>query len=156
MKDKIIDELKGKAVLIIVGIVLVVANQIWSYIQKGAEADVNAKIESVVFKSLQKDEIVSQLMTNPRLVKMILESEAVKEFTDKAGQDIHDKIVENVTKSDSNKVSMRSFVGTQAGIRDEQVLPVISEIVKAWNEGKITTKEELEKYVDREIKTARF
>ena len=40
-------------------------------------------------------------------------------------------------------------VGMEAGIRDEQVLPIISEIVKAWDEGQITTKKDVGKILNR-------
>jgi hypothetical protein len=146
--------LKDKAVLIIVGIVLVIANQAWSYIQKGAEADIDKKIETVVVNSLQKEEIIKELMKNPKFVQLILESDEVKKFEEEAGMKIRDEIVEQVTKSDTNKVSMRSFLGKEVGIRDEQVLPLLANLLKAYEEGDIATKEELTRTVNREIRRA--
>ena len=155
-KDKLLSALKDKTIVLIVLVLGVVGKQVWDYVQKGAQVDVDNHIEEIVVKSLQKDEVVRILLQNPNVVRMILESDEVKEFTEQAGQDIHDKIVEDVTRSDTNKVSMRSFVGMEAGVRDEQVLPILAKIVKAWNEGEITTNKQLEEYVDREIRTARF
>lgn len=152
MKDKIINELKSKAVLIIVGAVLVVANQIWSYVQKGAQADVDNHIEEVVTNALQKEDIIKELMKNPRFVQLILESEEVKKFEKEAGMRIRDEIVEQVTKSDTNKISMRSFLGKEVGIRDEQVLPLLANLLKAYEEGDIATKTELTRVVNREIR----
>jgi hypothetical protein len=152
--DKVISELKSKAVLIIVGAVLVVANQLWSYIQKGAEADIDNKIEEVVVASLQKEDIIKELMKNPRFVQLILESEEVRKFEEEAGMRIRDEIVERVIKSDTNKVSMRSFLGKEVGIRDEQVLPLLAALLKAYEEGDLATKEELTRTVNREIRRA--
>ena len=93
LTNKIKEELKGKAVLIIVGIILVIGNQVWSYIQKGAKADIDKQIEQVVVKALQKEDIIKQLMSNPRFVQLILESDEVKKFEEEAGMRIRDEIV---------------------------------------------------------------
>jgi hypothetical protein len=153
LSDKIKEELKGKAVLIIVGIVLVIGNQIWSYIQKGAKADIDKQIEQVVVSALQKEDIIKELLKNPRFVQLILESDEVKKFEEEAGMRIRDEIVEQVTKSDTNKVSMRSFIGKEIGVRDEAVLPLLSELLKAYNEGKLTTKEDVQRIVNNRIAT---
>jgi len=149
--NNIVEELKNKIVLIVVGVFLVVGNQVWSYIEKGAEADVDQKIESVVIKSLKKERIIKELMRNPRFVQLILESEEVKEFEKEAGMRIRDEIVEQVTKSDTNKVSMRSFIGKEIGVRDESVLPLLSELLKAYNDGEISTKEDVKRIVNQRI-----
>jgi len=81
-----------------------------------------------------------------------LESEEVKKFEEEAGMKIRDEIVEQVTKTDTNKVSMRSFLGKEVGIRDEQVLPLLAALLKAYEEGDIATKEELTRTVNREIR----
>jgi hypothetical protein len=149
--NKIKDQIKDKIVLIVVGIILVIGNQLWSYIQAGAKADIDKQIESVVIKSLQKEDTIKELLKNPRFVKLILESEEVKEFEKQAGMRIRDEIVEQVTKSDTNKVSMRSFIGKEIGIRDEAVLPLLSELLNAYHKGDITTKEDVQRIVNNRI-----
>lgn len=151
VSKRIFDELKSKGVLIVSGIVLVICNQVWTYIQQGAKADIDKKIEQVVVKSLHKEDILKEVIKNPRFVELILESEEVKKYEDEAGMRIRDEIVEQVTKSDSNKVSMRSFIGKEIGVRDEDVLPLLSELLKAYNKGELSTKEDVQRIVNNRI-----
>jgi len=132
----------------LVGIIMLAlvgfGDKIISVFNTGAEVEFNEKVESVVIKSLQKEGIIQELIKNPRFVQLILESDEVKKFEEEAGMRIRDEIVEQVTKSDTNKVSMRSFLGKEIGIRDEDVLPLLGELLKAYDKGEITTTEELE------------
>ena len=156
IKDKVVSELKSKAILIIVGIVLVIGNQIWSYVQKGAQADVDKHITEVVINSLQKEEIILELLKNPKFVQLILESPEVKAYEGEIGMKIRDDIVNEVQSDSSKNVAMNSFLGKEVGVRDEQVLPLLAKLLKAYDNGEFTTKKELEEYVDKEIRTARF
>ena len=122
----------------------------------GAEVEFSQKLEAVVIKSLQNEEIIKELLKNPKFVALILESDEVKKFEEEAGMRIRDEIVDQVTKSDTNKVSMRSFLGKEIGIRDEDVLPLLGELLKAYDKGEITTTEELEDKLRDYRKVAQF
>ncbi len=122
----------------------------------GAEVEFSQKVEAVVIKSLQNEEIIKELLKNPKFVALILESDEVKKFEEEAGMRIRDEIVDQVTKSDTNKVSMRSFLGKEIGIRDEDVLPLLGELLKAYDKGEITTTEELEDKLRDYRKVAQF
>ncbi len=69
---------------------------------------------------------------------------------------IRDDIVNEVQSDSSKNVAMNSFLGKEVGVRDEQVLPLLAKLLKAYDNGEFTTKKELEEYVDKEIRTARF
>jgi hypothetical protein len=86
-----------------------------------------------------------ELLNNKRFIQFLLESDEVKEFEKQAGMKIRDEIVEQVTKSDTDKVSMRSFLGKEIGLRDEDVLPFLAEFMKQYKDGEIATKEDVKK-----------
>ena len=134
MKDKIIDKIKDNAITIILGLALLAGQQIWGYIQKGAEADIMQLIDSRIDSKVSDSE----------LVKTLLESEHVKEFTDEAGQSIRAAIIEDVTAVDSNKINQNAYLGKELGIRDEAVTPLLRDMLKDYNDGKLVTKTELD------------
>ena len=152
-------DFKGEILKAIIGLMVVFSIAKWDYIistfDNGKQIEKRIEFESNLKAALKKDSIVLSLMENKEFVKLLFESEIVQDHINKIGIELHDKIVINVTKNDSNKVSMRSFVGMGAGIRDEQVLPIITEIVKSWNEGKIITDKDIDEIV-KKARTAKF
>lgn len=132
--SSIIDKLKDNAITIIVGLALVIGQQIWGYIQKGAEADIMQAI----------DKRIEAKVNDSQLIKTMLESEHVKEFTHEAGQSIRAAIIEDVTAVDSNKINQNAYLGKELGIRDEAVTPLLRDMLKDYNEGKLVTKTELD------------
>ena len=95
-------------------------------------------------------------MVNEEFATRFLNHPIVTKYVEDIGVELHDKIrdqiVEDVTKSDSNKVSMRSFVGKEADIRDEQVLPLLAEIIKAYKEQELAKKKDIKRMINQEVK----
>ncbi len=157
-----ISELKSEWKKAVIGLIVVFLIAKWDYVvstfDKGKEVENQITFEENLKKAFKNDSIVLALMENEKFVKIIFESHTVKrridEMTQKLEKEIHDKIVEDVTKSDSNKVSMRSFVGVGAGVRDEQVLPIITEIVKNYNDNKIAKKSDIKRAIKSSVKSA--
>ena len=155
-----ISELKNEWKKAIIGLIVVFLIAKWDYIvstfDKGKEVENQITFEENLKEALQKDSIVLALMENEKFVKILFESHTVRSHIDKMTQElekeIHDKIVEDVTKNDTNKVSMRAFVGMGAGVRDEQVLPIITQIVKDYNDEKIAKKADITKAIKRSVK----
>lgn len=148
---KFLTELKAEWKKAVIGLIVVFLIAKWDYVistfDTGKKIEQQAEFEGMLKKALTNDSVVIQFMENERFVELLFASKKVNEHIDILGnkleEELHNKIVEDVTKNDSNKVSMRSFVGMEAGVRDEQVLPIISEIVKAWKDGDITTKKDV-------------
>jgi hypothetical protein len=154
-----LNSLKGKITGAVIGLIVLFLVAKWEAIistfDKGKEIEKQIDFESSLTEALKKDTVVSSLMKNKKFVELLFDSPVVKKHIEKIGDKLHDKIVVDVTKNDTNKVSMRSFVGMGAGIRDEQVLPIITEIVKAWNEGAVLTDKDIDAIV-RKSRTAHF
>ena len=152
-------DFKGEILKAIIGLMVVFSIAKWDYIistfDNGKQIEKQIEFESNLKIALKMDTVVLSLMENKEFVKLLFESEIVKNNINQIGVELHDKIVINVSKNDSNKVSMRSFVGMGAGIRDEQVLPIITEIVKSWNEGEIITDKDIDEIV-KKARTAKF
>jgi hypothetical protein len=153
------NSLKGKIIGAVTGLIVVFlvakSELIISTFDKGKEIEAQIEFESKLKVALKKDSVVSSLMENEKFVKLLFESPTVKKHIEQIGEELHNKIVIDVTRSDSNKVSMRSFVGMGAGVRDEEVLPILTEIVKAWDEGGILTEKDIKEIV-RKARTAKF
>jgi len=155
-----LNTLKGKIIGAVTGLIVVFLVAKWEYVKStfdnGVQIEKESKFNHNLVRAFKTDSItdlaVDKLMSNPKFAKKILEHPDVKNYVDEVGKGLRDEIVENVVKSDSNKVSMRSFIGKEADIRDEQVLPLISEIVKAWKDGYLMTKKEAEVYIKKELK----
>ncbi|MCK4967564.1 MAG: hypothetical protein KAS12_00790 [Candidatus Aenigmarchaeota archaeon] len=149
-------DFKGEILKAVIGLMVVFLIAKFDYVvsifDTGKAIEKQTQFESNLKVALRKDSIVSSLMENKEFVKLLFESETVKKHINKIGEELHDKIVVDVTKSDSNKVSMRSFVGMGAGIRDEQVLPIIAEIVKAWNEKEVAKKKDVKTIIKNNVK----
>ena len=154
-----VKEFKGDIIKAAIGLVIVFLIAKWDYVvatfDKGEAVEQQEIFESNLEEALGKPQIIKMLMENEEFVKLLFESPIVQKHIDEVGVELHDKIVLDVTKNDTNKVSMRSFVGMRAGVRDEQVLPILTEIVKAWNEGQVLTEKDVKDIV-REARTARF
>ena len=154
-----LSELKSEWKKAVIGLIVVFLIAKFDYVvaifDTGKQVEAQIEFEVNLKEALKKDSIVSSLMENEKFVKLLFESPTVQKHIDQIGVELHDKIVLDVTKNDTNKVSMRSFVGMGAGIRDEQVLPIITEMVKSWNEGKVLTEKDIEAIV-RKSRTAHF
>jgi hypothetical protein len=123
--NNIISYIKGKAVTGILIILAFVGSKIWDYTQKGAEADINAIIDKRIENKLNDNQLVQQL----------LNSKKVKEFTDNAGKQIKDAIAKDIMRKDTNKVSMRSIIGVEANLRDENVPYDLGKMLKDYKAG---------------------
>ena len=118
----------------------------WTLIQKGSEVTINEKIDARIESKL----------SDAHLIEMLLNTDKIKDFTSKAGKDIKAKIIEDVIRKDSNKVSMRAFIGSEIGIRDEQVLPLLAKILMSYKSGDIPTVKKLDSLIKRHTKENRI
>jgi hypothetical protein len=153
---KFLNDFKGEILKAVIGLVVVFLIAKFDYVvsifDKGREIEKEIEFNSNLIQAFKYDSVVSSLLSNKKFVKLWFESPTVKSHINIIGEELHDKIVVDVTKGDSNKVSMRSFVGMNAEVRDEQVLPILSEIVKSWNEKEIAKKKDVNTIIKRSVK----
>jgi hypothetical protein len=141
--------LVGLVMLAVVGF----GDKIIDIFNVGAEVEFNQKIQEGVVKALQNEEIIKELITNPRFVQLILASEEVKKFENEVGMKLRDEIIESVTKSDTNKISSRSFVAKELGIRDEAYFPLLVKALKAVKDEENASKKDVSTIIKQEVKS---
>ncbi len=150
-------DFKGEIIKAIIGVMVVFLIAKWDYVvetfHNGKNIEKQLQFEDNLIVAFKNDSIVTNLMENKAFVRLLFKSTAVQRHIKQIGDEIHDKIVVDVTKNDTNKVSMRSFVGMGAGVRDEQVLPIITEIVKAWNDKEVAKKKDITKAIKERVKS---
>ena len=138
--------LKKHIITIVLIAVTAIGGTVWTLIQKGSEATFNEKVDARIKLS----------MSNSHLIDMLLKTDKIKEFTERAGRQIEDRIIEDVIKKDSVKISTRAFIGSSIGIRDEQVLPLMAKLLKDYKDGKITTTNNLDSLIRRRLRIPEF
>ena len=99
------------------------------------------------------DSVVTLKVKDPALISLLLESDEVVEAQHQAALDIRNTIIEDVMKKDTNKISMRSFLGMKTGLRDEDVLPALAKLLDSWEKGELMTKRQADAYVTRKVKS---
>mgnify|MGYP005987407495 CR=1 FL=1 len=129
MKFDLIEILKKNFLTIL----LAIGGFVWVYIQEGVKNDLHNLI----------DQRIEKKVTDSKLVKTMLESDQVKEFTDEAGQEIRNKIIEDVTAKDSTKINQNAYLGKELGIRDEAVTPLLRDMLHDYKEGKLVKQEDI-------------
>lgn len=125
--------IKNNLVSIVLFLLTVLGGFTWSLIQKGGEAEFKERVEA----------IIKEKMDDAHIIQTLLESKQVQEFTDDAGQEIRNAIIEDVTRQDSNKINQNAFLGKELGIRDEAVTPLLRDLLRDYKEGKLATKEDV-------------
>jgi len=127
-----------------------------STFDKGAEIEKMEIIKSDMKAALQDTSVLNAAFSNPNFVATFFNNPTVNKKIEELGVELHnrirDQIVEDVIKNDTNKISMRSFVGKEADIRDEQVLPLLAEIIKAYKEKEFAKKKDVKNIIKQEIK----
>jgi hypothetical protein len=140
----------GKA---IIGLIVVFLVAKWDYVVSKFDAGVaieeQSEFNNNLAEALETDSIVAKFMENDEFITIFFESSVVQNHIADLGKELRNSIVEDVTRSDTNKISMRSFVGKEADIRDEQVLPLLAEIIKAWKDGDLMTEKDVEDIIKR-------
>ena len=118
-------------------------------IEKQIEFDINLK------QALKSDSIASIIMENENFVKLLFTSPIVKQHTDNLGKQLRKQIIADVMQKDTNKVSSRSYVAIELGIRDEAYLPLLTSVLGAFDRGELLTKEDADTYIKAEFKRLR-
>ena len=123
----------------LIGLVFVIAiskgEKIYDYFNAGVDVEFNKKM----------DARIKEKMNDSHLIETLLNSKQVEDFKKEAGQELKNSIL----SEDTSKLSIPSYLGKELGLRDEDVLPFLAQFMKQVKEGKIATKEDLEKLSSR-------
>lgn len=138
--------LDAKTIALVLAIGYMAGEKAWDLITKGAEVEFEQKVTT----------ILEQKMKDPRMLRMVLNSKEVTEFSKEAGKTIRDNIIEDVMKKDTNKISMRAYFGKELDIRDESVLPLLKDLLKDYKEGKIATNKDVERIINKRVGVPSF
>jgi hypothetical protein len=160
--DKLKKAMSAQTVILAMLVLGYVGEKVWGYIEVGAKTEFQADVATTFtakkgtpfFNAV--DSVVTLKVKDPELISMLLESKEVKEAQHQAAQDIRNTIIEDVMKKDTNKISMRSFLGMKTGLRDEDVLPALAKLLNAWEKGDLMTKKEADDYIKKRIRVAKF
>jgi len=118
----------------------------WGLIQKGSEATINETIDARIESKLN----------DSHLIEMLLESDKIKEFTEQAGKDIKNQIIEDVVRNDTNKVSTRAFISKELNIREENYLPLQTQVLKSYLNGDLILKSQVDSIIKLRLRINRF
>lgn len=158
--SKFLQDFKGDIIKAIIGLIVVFLVSKWDGIvatfSTGANTEKQEEFEKSLSKAMENEDVVKKFLENDKFVDLFFESKLVREHTAQLGDGLRDQIIEDVMKKDTNKISMRSFIGMEIGVRDEDVLPLLSKLLDAYNKGEIMTKEEADDFIRREIRRIQF
>lgn len=155
LKEKIKKAIDIKTVAII-GLII---SQTWSYVSdvftKGMQQEFQDKVEQLYEKDSFRDKVdeaFQENMRDPMVLSMVLSSSQVTDFAEENAKKVKAAIVDQVLREDSTKVSTVSYLGRQTGLRDEDILPLLAEIIKAWEEKELITKDQAESMFKRTVR----
>lgn len=144
-----------KSIAVIIALGYLVGEKAIDLMSTGAEVEFNNKVGAAVQVKMKDKDFVSELIKDPVFLNAILESDDVKEYSKDVGQEIRNQIVEEVSKSDSVKVSTRAHVAKELDIRDEAYFPLLVSVLRAYKDGELMTKEDADDYIKEEIRRQR-
>jgi hypothetical protein len=160
--DKLKKAMSAQTVILAMLVLGYVGEKVWGYIEVGAKTEFQADV-ATTFTATEGtpfynavDSVVTMKVTDPEMISMLLESSEVKEAQHQAAEDIRNTIIEDVMKKDTNKISMRSFLGMKTGLRDEDVLPALGALLDAHVKGEIMTKKEADAHIKKALRIAKF
>ena len=131
------------------------------YFSKDIVTDYMDRVEQREFnenliEAAGEDSVALAFLNNEAFFKMFFKSPAVQKEIKTLGieisEEIHDNIISDIIKKDTNKVSSRSYVAKELEIRDEAYLPLLVKALKAVKEEENVSKSEVKGIIKREVK----
>jgi len=160
MLNDFLNTLKGKIVGAACVLIVVFLTAKWDSVVEtfstGENIQKQADFNSRMMKSVNNDSVFNALINNPKFIDKMLGHPKVQEFTDNAGMNIRDAIITDVTKKDSTKLNVNAYLSKELGIRDEDFLPLMKNLLEAYKNGDLMTKDQAKAYIEKELRVARF
>ena len=144
MKNKVFEILKKHLFTIICVIGLSTWNLTKDLISTGADVKFSQKVIYVV-KTEPVQEWVDSLvqiriestMKDPLIWMNVLSSSFVGNFAESKAKEVREKISIQIMKQDSIKGSVVNELGISTGIRNEDIIPMLGELIKAYKSGRL-------------------
>jgi len=122
------------------------------YLDRKEQAEFNGNL----IEASTNDSVVLAFLNNPVFIKLFFESPMVQEQITHLGTDIskeiHNNIVSDIIKKDTNKVSSRAYVAKELEIRDEAYLPLLVKALRAVKDKENASKADVKGIIKREVK----
>jgi len=144
-----------KTIVLALAILAYAGEKVWGLIEVGAEVEFQNKIIEAYKAPAVKEAVKAEFKANiidPAILGEVLASPEVHDFSKEAGDKIEKKIVADVLKEDSTKISLVSGLGQKSGIRDEVIMDKMATLLKAWDKGEIMTKDQADTYIKKALK----
>ncbi len=108
----------------------------------GAKNIINKQISNKMENALEDKNFLAKAFSAEGIIKEI----------DKQIDVAKQHIVDEVVAADSSKIDFIGALGSGSGIRDEDIMPMLIELVTAINNGELLFKTDVEKYIEKEVK----
>ena len=113
------------------------------YMDRQNEIEFKANLK----KAAKDTAVTNSLLSNETFVKSFLNNEYVQNFVKEAGdglsKDIHNKVVEDITKKDSTKVNQNAYLAKELNIHPSSVDGLVLQMLSDYTTGKLATKEDI-------------
>jgi hypothetical protein len=137
----------------------VVAKMVWDTFQVGAEVKYQEHFRETLKDEKSIDIVdtrvamgINVAMDDANLWKKAFGNDHLLDFVSDKVSEAKQHIVDEVVSADSSKINFVSGLGVLAGKRDEDIMPILAKIVKAIDDGDILFKDDIEDYIEREVK----
>lgn len=140
-----LDKLKKKPLLTIITFLMSLGSiGIGGYLGSIWDDSINKSvIKSEVIKSKVHewvDERIQEKMNDPLTYLEVLASDAVSNYAQDKAYEVRESIREEMLKQDSSKVDFIEVLGKAMGIRNEDVIPTFSKMMKEYISGRLGTR----------------
>lgn len=137
----------------------VVGKMLWTTFTTGAEVQYQAhfqeSLQTVGAKAILKTQMASEMddaLEDKNFLAKAFSSDGIIDEIDKQIVIAKKHIVDEVVSADSSKIDFVGYIGAGSGIRNEDILPMFVELMKAIDNGELIFKSELDEYIKKEVK----
>ena len=146
MKTKLIEGLKSQLAALIIGVLVVAIVFLKDVFNAGADVKFNARITYVIkskdvkqyFDSLIHDAIDRE-MNDPFVLLEMLSSEHVNKFAEVKAEEVTNAVEKRLLKNDSIKGDMIHELGQGTGMRNEDIMPELIQLLKDYKSGRLSS-----------------
>lgn len=143
-KDKLKGLLEAKS-LVIIGLVIMTC---WNFIsdtfKEGADLKFNNRVTQVIKLNESYyvgliNKAIDSTMNDSFTFLDVLSSDHINKYVTHKSEEIKEHVGKEIMRQDSIKGSVVNELGEKTGYRNEDILPMLGELIKAYKEGKILT-----------------
>ena len=137
----------------------VVAKMIWDTFQVGAEVKYQEHFRETLQTEKSIDIVDTRVamgidvaMDDAQLWKKAFGNDQLLDFVSEKVDEGKQFVIDEVISADSSKIDFIGGLGVGSGLRNEAIMPILVKIIKAIDKGDLMFKDDVEEYIDREVK----